>query len=97
MSYAHEYCLDGGKKSLLAFSRPFSPLALPAGALGDAEEELDWLMDALDTSPHVPVAPPAAMKSRRRTSRVELLAQDVVEWPDPRSDKTRSRKPEAKA
>ena len=24
MSYAHEYCLPGGKKSLLAFSRPFS-------------------------------------------------------------------------
>ena len=24
MSYAHEYCLDGGKKSLLAFSRPFN-------------------------------------------------------------------------
>ena len=35
MSYAHEYCLPGGKKSLLAFSRPFSLDALQAGALGD--------------------------------------------------------------
>jgi hypothetical protein len=84
MSYAHEYCLDGGKKSLLAFSRPFSLLRYRPARWVIAAEELDWLMDALDTSPHVPVASPAAMKSRRRTSRVELLAQDVVEWPDPR-------------
>ena len=24
MSYAHEYCLDGGKKSMLSYSKPFS-------------------------------------------------------------------------
>ena len=35
MSYAHEYCLPGGKKSMLAFSRPFSLTRYRAAALGD--------------------------------------------------------------
>ena len=35
MTYAHEYYLDFGKKSMLAYSRPFSLDALRAEALGD--------------------------------------------------------------
>ena len=35
MSYAHEYCLDGGKKSLLAYSRPFNLTRYKPVALGD--------------------------------------------------------------
>lgn len=89
MSYAHEYCLPGGKKSLLAISRPFSLLRYKPSLWVAAEEDLHWLMDALDDSPHVPVAPAPAMKIRRRSSRVELLAQDVVDWPDPRKKKAR--------
>ena len=84
MSYAHEYCLPGGKKSLLAFSRPFSLLRYAPKRWVTAEEDLDWLMDALDDSPHVPVAPRWAMKIRRRSPPVELEAQMVLEWQDPR-------------
>ena len=84
MSYAHEYCLPGGKKSLLAFSRPFSLLRYAPARWVTAERDLHWLMDALDESPHVPVAPAWAMKIRRRSPRVELRAQMVLEWPDPR-------------
>ena len=36
MSYVHEYCLPGGKKSLLEYSRPILSDALCAGALADA-------------------------------------------------------------
>jgi hypothetical protein len=54
-------------------------------------------MDELDVSPHVPVAPAQAMRKRRRSSRVELLAQLVLEWPDPRKRKTRPKaKPKTK-
>ena len=84
MSYAHEYCLPGGKKSMLSFSRPFSLARFAPKRWVIAEDELHWLMDALDNSPHVPVAPLHAMRKRRRSSRVELIAQEVVEWRNPR-------------
>jgi len=87
MSYAHEYCLPGGKKSLLEFSRPFPLTRYPPKRWLIADEDLDWLMEALDDSPHVPVAPPRALRKRRRTAKIELRAQEVVEWPDPRKPK----------
>jgi hypothetical protein len=52
-----------------------------------APEDLDWLLVDLDTSPHLPVAPRHALRKRRRSSRVELLSQQVLEWPDPRKKK----------
>ena len=84
MSYAHEYCLPGGKKSMLAFSRPFNVARYAPRRWVIVPDDLDWLLQALDTSPHVPVAPKHAMRKRRRSSAVELRSQDVVEWPDPR-------------
>jgi hypothetical protein len=87
MSYAHEYCLPGGKKSLLEVSRPFSLARYAPKRWVIAEEDLHWLMDALDQSPHWPVAPPRAMRKRRRSAKIELRAQEVVEWPDPRKRK----------
>ena len=84
MSYAHEYCLNGGKKSMLAFSRPFSLARYAPKRWLIPPEELQWLMDEVDASPHVPLAPKAALRQRRRTTRVELKSQDVLEWPVPR-------------
>ncbi len=97
MTYAHEYCLAGGKKSLLEFSRPFSLARFAPKRWVTAEEELHWLMDELDGAPHTPVAPPLAMRKRRRSTEVELLSQLVLEWPDPRKPKPKqSRKVKAK-
>jgi hypothetical protein len=87
MSYAHEYCLPGGKKSLMEFSRPFSLTRYAPARWVIAESDLHWLMDALDDSPHLPLAPLQAMRARRRSAKIELRAQDVVEWPDPRKPK----------
>ena len=92
MSYAHEYCLPGGKKSMLAYSKPFSLARYAPKRWVIAPEDLDWLLEALDTSPHVPVAPKHAMRKRRRSSRVELLSQDVMEWPDPRKRKRQAKR-----
>jgi len=92
MSYAHEYCLPGGKKSLLAYSRPFALTRYRPERWVTAEEDLHWLMDALDDSPHAPVAPAWAMKIRRRSPDVELRAQTVLEWPDPRKRKRAKRR-----
>ena len=40
-------------------------------------------MEAIDDSPHLPLAPKHALRRRRRMTRVELKSQDVVEWPVP--------------
>ena len=95
MTYAHEYCLPGGKKSMLSFSRPYSLARYTPKSWVIAPEDLDWLLVDLDTSPHVAVAPKHALRQRRRSSRVELLSQDVVEWPDPRKPK-RKKQPKRK-
>jgi hypothetical protein len=92
MSYAHEYCLPGGKKSLLAYSKPFSLARYAPKRWVIAGEDLHWLMDELDASPHVPVAPKRALQSRRRSSPVELRAQEVVEWPDPRKPRPKRKR-----
>jgi hypothetical protein len=83
MTFAHEYCLPGGKKSMLEFSKPFALTRFAPERWVIADEELHWLMDELDDSPHVPVAPPQALRARRRSSKIELLAQEVVEWKRP--------------
>jgi hypothetical protein len=85
MSYAHEYNLDFGKKSMLAYSRPFSLSRIAPKRWVIAEEDLDWLMDTLDHAPHLPVAPKHALRRRRRSTRVELKSQDVTEHPVPLS------------
>ena len=59
MTYAHEYCLPGGKKSMLSFSRPYSLARYAPRSWVIAPEDLDWLLVDLDTSPHLPVAPKA--------------------------------------
>ena len=84
MSYAHEYCLAGGKKSLLEYSRPFALTRYTPGRWLTPEEDLDWLMLALDEVPHLPIAPKAALRQRRRLSAIERDAHNQVEWPDPR-------------
>jgi hypothetical protein len=92
MTYAHEYCLPGGKKSMLSFSRPFSLARYSPRSWVIASEDLDWLLVDLDTSAHLPVAPHRALRKRRRASRVEMLSQEVVEWPDPRKKKKKKKK-----
>ena len=87
MSYAHEYCLPGGKKSMLSYSKPFSLKRYAPKNWVVAPEDLDQLLVDLDNSLHLPVAPPHALRERRRVSRVELLSQDVVEWPEPKKKK----------
>jgi hypothetical protein len=83
MSYAHEYNLNGGKKSMLSYSRPFSLVRYAPQHWVTAPEDLDWLLYALDCSPHLSLAPQRALKLRRPSTRVELKSQDVTEWPVP--------------
>lgn len=93
MSYAHEYALPGGKKSMLAFSRPFSLQRYAPTRWLIAEDDLDWLLETLDDSPHEALAPRRALRARRRSRPIEMRAQNSeVEWPDPRKKKRKNTK-----
>ena len=82
VSYSHEYCLPSGQKSLLAFSRPFSLACYKLSRWVTAEDELHWLMEALDNSPHEDVAPKRI--KQRRSAKIEIAAQGLVEWERPK-------------
>jgi len=84
ISFAHEYYLWNGRKSLLTWSKPFTVSRYAPKRWVTAEEDLDWLLEALDSSPHFPVAPKQVLRKRRRASEVERRAMTVVEWRDPR-------------
>jgi len=90
MSYSHEYCLPSGAKSLLAFSRPFSLARYAPSRWVTVEEELHWLMDELDASPHEDVAPKHIRQ--RRSTKIEIEAQGLTEWARPRNRGGRPRK-----
>jgi hypothetical protein len=92
MTYAHEYALPGGKKSMLSFSKPFSLARYSPRSWVIAPDDLDQLLVDLDTSPHLPVAPRHALRQRRRMSRVEMLSQEVVEWQDPRKKRKKKKR-----
>ena len=88
MSYAHEYYLKSGRKSLIAFSKPFRLTRHAPSRWVTADENLDWLIIALDDSPHIAVAPKAVLKARRRASAFERRVTDEPEWNDPRKKKS---------
>jgi hypothetical protein len=84
MSYAHEYFLPGGRKSLLAYSRPFDLTRYAPRRWVIAPDDLDWLVLALDNSPHRALAPRRILQGRQRASPLERRAADITEWRPPR-------------
>lgn len=84
MSYAHEYYLKSGRKSLTAFSKPFRLTRYAPSRWVTAEENLDWLIVALDDSPHVALASPSALRRQRRATAFERRVTDQPEWRPPR-------------
>ena len=88
-SFAHEYYLPDGRKSLLAYSKPFSLTRYAPRRWVTADENLDWLIIALDNSPHLSLASRDALKRRRRASEFERRVTDEPEWRRPSKRKPR--------
>lgn len=90
LSYFHEYIhLKTGDKILVSYSEPFDLRNVKAPGKSNkesivdwmsGENELDWLADALDMSPHHKMYPSKNKKYLRRADKVELKAGNVVEW-----------------
>jgi hypothetical protein len=89
MSFVHEYYLKSGRKSLTAFSRPFRVTRYAPARWVTADENLDWLIVALDDSPHVAVAPKSVLRRQRRATEFERKITDQAEWQRPRKKRGR--------
>ncbi len=79
MSYFHEYFMHDGKKTMLAYSKPFD-LSRYAPDWAVAEDDLVQLVVDMDDSPHFPVAEKPAMRRLRRAQKIEVKVLDLTEW-----------------
>jgi hypothetical protein len=89
MSYFHEYFLWSGKKSLLAYSAPIDLSRYSLERWVTSPDELDWLVDAVDSAKHFPVAPKKNLRRLRDASKIELQHLGHVEWKEPKAFKRR--------
>ena len=80
LSYFHEYFDKRGKKTLREYSAPFSLVKYLPQRWLTAEDELFWLVDALDNSRHFPIAPKKNLKQLRSASKLEQIATAQTEW-----------------
>jgi hypothetical protein len=79
-SYFHEYYLWDGRKSLRHFSRPFDLSRYAPESWVTAGADLDWLVHALDASPHDPIIPRGNLRKLRPASAFEIHASAAIEW-----------------
>ena len=80
MSYMHEYYMADGKKTLLAYSRPFDLRQYKPATWVVAEPNLEWVAEDLDVSQHFPIASKKVLATLRRASPIERAASEMVEW-----------------
>jgi len=80
VSYFHEY-LDSKfyKKRLISFSRPFNLKKMGYQWITD-KENLRYLVDALDDSPHEKIYPSKNFRYIRPADKMERKANQIIEW-----------------
>jgi hypothetical protein len=79
-SYFHEYYLWDGRKSLRHYSRPFDLSRYAPESWVTADKDLDFLVHALDASPHAPIIPKGNLRRLRPASAFEIHASSAIEW-----------------
>lgn len=84
VSYFHEYIhLKTGEKILESYSEPFDLRKLSTQQIKDwisGSEDLFWLADAIDASPHCRIYPASRKKYLRKADHMELKAGNITEW-----------------
>jgi hypothetical protein len=83
MSYAHEYVEWNGRKSLVEYSRVLDMRRYRPEGWVIGMQNLDWLVDDLDSIHHFPIAPKKNLRNLRRASKVELSAMKIIQWKNP--------------
>lgn len=80
LSYAHEYYLGNtGRKTLIAYSKPFSLRKFGTSWITSQKEVWD-VAYALADSPHVPIAPRHTLGKLRAASLFERKVMEQGEW-----------------
>ena len=87
MSYFHEYTMADGRKTMLAYSKPFDMRQYKPEQWLTVEENMEWFADAIDESPHFPAAPKNILRALRPTAHIERKILLLVEEKDPRKKK----------
>lgn len=85
MSFAHEYFLESGVKTLRRFSAPFDLSRYDPARWLIARGNVDWVAEALGRARHYAVNPRGV--KLRKASRIEIAANKLREW---RRDGTRN-------
>lgn len=80
MSYFHEYFTDEGEKTLQSFSKPFNLRKFDKKHWQTDDDNLWYIAEALDASPHEPIAPKNILKNLRKADKVEIVAGKITEW-----------------
>src|SRR3989344_1744306 len=82
LSYFHEYFNNKtGKKALRSYSRPINLKRFGLKWI-TSEEDLDYIAEVLDFSPHSPVFPKENLEFIRPADRMECRAGKLIEWPE---------------
>jgi len=79
MSYVHEYFLKNGKKTLRAFSKPFSLLDYEDDWLTTTDPLWQLCVD-LDNAPHTNILSSHGAQKLRTASPIEIEMGELVEW-----------------
>jgi len=80
MSFFHEYFTDDGKKTLRSFSKPFNLVQFAKRKWLTSDEDLWYIAEALDDSPHFQILNKSAIANLRRADPVEIKAGKIVRW-----------------
>lgn len=79
MSYAHEYFLNDGRKTLINYSKPLN-LTIFEDTWPTDDGDLWGIDEELDRTKHFAIAPKKTLRNQRRADPIEREAGKIVEW-----------------
>ncbi|MEK7620434.1 MAG: hypothetical protein AAB413_04335 [Patescibacteria group bacterium] len=80
MSYFHEYFLDDGRKTLRSYSRPVDLSRFNRRGWMVDEQDVWYIVDALNEAPHTDILRPGQANALRRADQIEIDAGKLTQW-----------------
>lgn len=80
MSYFHEYFLNDGRKTLRSYSHPVDLSRFSRQSWMTDEEDLWYIVDALNDAPHVDILASGQANALRRADQIEIEAGKLTQW-----------------
>lgn len=80
LSYFHEYFLDDGRKTLRSYSKPFDLRRFGKRGWTTTEEELWYIADALDATPHEAILSRTMIAGLRPADPIEIKIGEITQW-----------------